>query len=176
MKYIIQEFDELPPYPLREVTLTQEQLDKRLLTIAQMTFSVYDSRRSILLAPVEEPKAEMSVAELRKAATAVYVAMDESVAADISKKFTWAADKIESLTPKPSPVKVDEWEAWKAHCLMYLRTSSIRNPLIDIVAEIIERMMPRPSAAPDEWETVHESSEGNVRTQIRRKVVAFTEQ
>lgn len=40
---------------------------------------------------------EPSVANLRKASTAIYIAVEKSVADDISNLFKWAADEIERL-------------------------------------------------------------------------------
>ena len=41
---------------------------------------------------------EPSIANLRKASSAVYLACEESVATDISNLLKWAADEIERLS------------------------------------------------------------------------------
>lgn len=39
----------------------------------------------------------MNTNDLRKAGTAIFLAVDESVATDISNKLKWAADEIDRL-------------------------------------------------------------------------------
>lgn len=46
-----------------------------------------------------------NVENLRRASQAIYIAVPEDVAKDISQLFTWAADRIEELerqVPKPT--------------------------------------------------------------------------
>ena len=50
---------------------------------------------------------EITVEDLRKAASCIYIAVEESIASDISAKLKWAADRIEALEMSYSDLDIE---------------------------------------------------------------------